>query len=249
MHPELAPELAVRSWKELEGYSDIPADGNVTVEKVRQLRHGYYACISYVDALVGRLLDELRTLRLEENTVICLWGDHGFHLGEQGLWTKANNYELSTRVPLILSVPGQENPGSRTDALVELVDVYPTLVEACRLSAAKGLEGTSLMPLLSRPERSWKRAVFSQYPRSRTGHRHRGHGDIMGYAVRTKNYRYVQWRDWKTGKTLTRELYDQRRDPLEMQNIAGFESQAVVVQRLEKILAGGWRSQQVSLGR
>ena len=242
MHPENAPELAVRSWKELEGYSDIPADGKITVEQMQELRHGYYACISYVDALVGRLLDELRSLELEKSTVICLWGDHGYHLGEQGLWTKANNYELSTRVPLIFSVPGQKNPGSSTDALVELVDIYPTLVGACGLGAAREVEGISLMPLLSWPERPWKTAVFSQYPRSYKGHRHRRHGDIMGYAVRTKNYRYVQWRDWKTGSILARELYDQRLDPSEMHNIAEDEGQAGTLQRLEKIMAGGWRA-------
>ncbi|MFP6874752.1 MAG: sulfatase [Verrucomicrobiales bacterium] len=248
-HPEGAPELAVRSWRELEGYSDIPADGKISGEKIQELRHGYYACISYVDALLGNLLKELRMLDLEENTVICLWGDHGYHLGEQGLWTKANNYELSTRVPLILSVPGQDNPGSRTDALVELVDIYPTLVDACGLEAVQGVEGTSLMPLLTKPKRPWKAAVFSQYPRSYKGHRYRGHGDIMGYAVRTKNYRYVQWRDWKTGSVLARELYDRVRDPGEMHNIAAVHGQAGVVDRLEKILAGGWQAQQVTGGR
>ena len=199
--------------------------------------------------MVGRLLDELQGLKLEKNTVVCLWGDHGFHLGEQGLWTKANNYELSTRVPLMFSVPGQANPGSQTDALVELVDVFPTLVEACGLEPAKGVEGISLMPLLSRPDRPWKRAVFSQYPRSYKGHRHSGRGDIMGYAVRTKDYRYVQWREWKTGKILARELYDQRLDPSEMHNIAGDEGQAGLLARLEKILAAGWRDQQAIAGQ
>jgi iduronate 2-sulfatase len=249
MHPEEAPELAVRSWRELEGYSDIPADGKISAKKMQELRHGYYACISYVDVLIGKLLDELRGLDLKKSTVICLWGDHGYHLGEQGLWTKANNYELSTRVPLILSVPGQHNPGSSTDALVELVDIYPTLVAACGLEPAPGVEGTSLMPLLTKPKRPWKAAVFSQYPRSYKGHRHRGHGDIMGYAVRTRNYRYVQWRDWKTGSVLARELYDQRRDPGEMHNIAAVHGQAGVVNRMEKILTGGWQAQQVIGGR
>jgi len=103
-HPTDAPELAVRSWRELEGYRDIPKDGKIPPEKVRQLRHGYYACVSFVDDLVGRLLRELDRLGLTDNTVVVLWGDHGFHLGEQGLWTKANNYEWATRAPLILAV-------------------------------------------------------------------------------------------------------------------------------------------------
>ncbi|MCP4509935.1 MAG: sulfatase-like hydrolase/transferase, partial [Fuerstiella sp.] len=102
-YPTDAPELAVRSWKELEGYTDIPGSGQLTMSQIRTLRHGYYACVSYVDALVGRVLAKLSEMGLADNTVIVLWGDHGFHLGEQGLWTKANNYELSTRVPLIIS--------------------------------------------------------------------------------------------------------------------------------------------------
>jgi len=241
-HPRGAPELAVRSWKELEGYTDIPNDCRLTAEKVRELRHGYYACVSYVDALVGRLLDELDRLRLAENTVVVLWGDHGFHLGEQGLWTKSNNYELSTRVPLILSVPGQANRGAATDALVEFVDVYPTLADVCGLAAPAGVEGISLKPLIAEPERPWKRAAFSQYPRARKANRHRGHGDFMGYAVRTERYRYVEWREWKTGRVVARELYDHARDPNEMHNIAERPDQAAVVREMADVLAEGWKS-------
>ncbi|MDB4676836.1 sulfatase, partial [bacterium] len=187
-HPQDAPELATRSWKELEGYSDIPEDGQISTDKIRELRHGYYACVSYVDALVGRLLDELTKSKLAGNTVVVLWGDHGFHLGEQGLWTKANNYELSTRVPLIVSVPGQKQSGLKSAALVEFVDVYPTLADICELDAPQGVEGISFKPLLTNPDQPWKRAAFSQYPRAYNGNRHRGHGDFMGYAVRTNRY-------------------------------------------------------------
>lgn len=239
-HPEGAPELAVRSWRELEGYTDIPSDRKMTAAKVQELRHGYYACVSYIDALVGRLLDRLEALGLEEKTVVCLWGDHGFHLGEQGLWTKANNYELATRVPLIISVPGQKGPGAESRALVELVDLYPTLVAVCGLEEPEGMEGTSFAPLLENPDRPWKTAVFSQYPRARSGHRHRGHGDLMGYAVRTERYRYVEWRDWKTGTVEARELYDQDADPHEMTNLAPAPGQEQVVERLGRILARGW---------
>ena len=182
-HPKGAPELAIRSWVELEGYSDIPKNGQLSMDKVRELRHGYYACVSYIDALVGRLLDRLAALKLEENTVVVLWGDHGYHLGEQGLWTKANNYELSTRVPLIISIPGGAHRGTDTDALVEFVDVYPTLTDICGLDAPVGVEGISLKPLLVKPDRPWKSAVFSQYPRANKGNRHRGQGDIMGLSL------------------------------------------------------------------
>lgn len=241
-HPVGAPELAVRSWLELEGYRDIPERGPIPEAKMAELRHGYYACVSYVDALVGRLLDELDRLALRDNTVILLWGDHGFHLGEQGLWTKANNYELSTRAPLILSVPGQPNAGATCNALVEFVDVYPTLTEACGLDVPDGLEGVSMMPLIENPGRPWKRAAFSQYPRDKKKNRHNGHGDIMGYAMRTSGYRYVEWREWKTGEIVARELYDSARDPSEMKNLAPNPSFRETVDELSKMLRAGWRA-------
>lgn len=235
-----APEVAYHEHRELGGYQDVPKDEKFGAKKTRHLRHGYYACVSFVDANVGRLLDRLEKLGIADNTVICLWGDHGFHLGEQGLWTKANNYELSTRVPLIFSVPGQANPGSKTNALVEFVDVYPTLADICGLDAPVGVEGVSLKPLLADPDRPWKSAAFSQYPRSRTGNRHRGHGDIMGYAVRTDRHRYVEWREWETRQLVARELYDHAEDPHEMHNIAEQPGQSAVVRRLADVLEAGW---------
>lgn len=235
--PKNAPELAVRSWIELEGYSDIPSDGKITELKTQELRHGYYACVSYVDTLVGRLLDELERLNITEQTVVVLWSDHGFHLGEQGLWTKANNYELATRVPLIFSVPGQSQPGTTTDAFVELVDIYPTLAEVCNLKEPTNMDGRSMKVLLAKPESEFKKAVFSQFPRAVQANRHKGRGDIMGYSVRTKRYRYVEWRHIKKDKVIARELYDHQNDPQEMQNIADSIQQKQVVSKLEGILA------------
>ena len=240
-YPKGAPEVAVRSWKELEGYTDIPSDGQISTEKAAELRHGYYACVSYVDSLVGRLIDQVEKLDLSKETVICLWGDHGFHLGEQGLWAKANNYELSVRVPLILSAPGQKEKGVDSSALVELVDLYPTLVEACGFVVPEGLEGTSFRGLLDDPLRSWKKAAFSQYPRAYQGNRHRAHGDIMGYSVRTRRHRYVEWRDWKSGEVKARELYDHESDPGEMSNLAGQEGYNEILNRHGAILKAGWR--------
>jgi len=239
-HPKGAPELAVRSWMELEGYTDIPKDSKISAAKIQELRHGYYACVSYVDAQVGRLLQHLNNLGLSGNTVVVVWGDHGFHLGEQGLWTKANNYELSTRVPLIISVPRQANAGNKTKALVELVDVYPTLVEVCGLKTPEGLEGSSLKPLLDRPNRPWKTAAFSQYPRPFKGNRHKSHGDIMGYGIRTDTHRYVEWREWKSKKIIARELYDHTTDGNEMTNVAGRDSERVM--RLSRRLTDGWKA-------
>ncbi len=248
-YPHGAPELAVRSWMELEGYTDIPRDGHLSLEKVRELRHGYYACVSYVDALVGRLVNELVRLQLAERTVVVLWGDHGYHLGEQGLWTKANNYELATRVPLLISAPGQARAGATTDALVEFVDIYPTLADVCGLEAPVGVEGTSLRPLLANPDRAWKRAVFSQYPRALKAHRPRGHGDIMGCALRTDRYRYVEWREWKTKKVVARELYDHKSDPREMRNVADQAARTPVIEELARLLASGWKSALPDVGK
>lgn len=244
-NPQGAPEIAVRSWNELEGYTDIPQDARMSPAQVQELRHGYYACVSYADALVGRLLAELQRLGLSDDTVIVLWGDHGYHLGEQGLWTKANNYELSTRVPLILRVPGSKATGQGTDALVELLDVYPTLVEACGLPVPHGLEGQSLMPLLKDPSRTWKHAVFSQYPRMHQGHRHQGAGDIMGYALRTERFRYVQWQDWQTRGIVARELYDHTTDPYETLNIAANPDYSLYLDTLSEILNRSLKGKEV----
>ncbi len=232
----------MRTWNELEGYLDIPRDGRLTPEKVQELRHGYYACVSYIDALTGRLLRRLEELALADNTIVCVWGDHGFHLGEQGLWTKGNNYELSTRVPLIFTVPVQKYPGTASDALVELVDVYPTLVELCGLPTPKECEGLSMVPLFDSSGRPWKAAAFSQYPRAYQGSRHRGSGDIMGYSIRTPDHRYVQWREGQTGRILARELYDHVRDPNEMRNLADDSSQAERAGQLEQLLQRGWQA-------
>lgn len=248
-HPQDAPELAVRSWKELEGYTDIPMGERLTSDQIRRLRHGYYACVSYVDALVGRLVTSLRQARIEDETVIVLWGDHGYHLGEQGLWTKANNYELSTRVPLIISVPGQAAAGSQCNRLVELVDIYPTLADICGLKPPAEVDGVSMKPLLAEPDREWKQAVFSQYPRDRTSHRHRSHGDIMGYAVRTERYRYVEWRAWGTKTVVSRELYDHGSDPHESRNIAEQPDHKQTVMQLAELLKRGPKAQQPSPGR
>ena len=235
-HPSRAPEWAVRSWMELEGYTDIPRNGAIGIEKIRELRHGYYACVSYVDALVGRLLKALEQQRIADSTVVMLWGDHGYHLGEQGLWTKANNFELSTRVPLIVSSP-QHDGKVETSALVELVDVYPTMVELCGLPPQPHLSGKSFVPLFVKPLQPWKRAAISQYPRARRGHRHQGAGDLMGYALRTDRFRYVEWMEWQSKQVLARELYDHTSDQWEMNNVADDAHYVGDVRRLSSVLS------------
>ena len=234
-HPEGAPELAVRSWNELETYRDVPLEGPIPEEKIRQLRHGYYACVSYIDGQIGRLLDELERTGLASNTVIALWGDHGFNLGEQGLWTKSNNYEWATHAPLIIAEP--DGRAGERDELVEFVDIYPTLTELCGLSQPDGLAGVSLKALMDDPKAKGKRAAFSQFPRQKTGQRHKGAGDIMGYTVRTDRFRYVEWRVGLGGAVVARELYDHRGDSIESRNVAGEPRYRKQLQELAKLLS------------
>jgi len=230
--PKDVPSYATTSWGELRNYYGIPKKGPCSDELARRLIHGYYACISYIDTMIGRLLDELDRLKLRDNTVIILWGDHGWKLGEHAGWCKHTNFELDTHVPMILSVPGMKTAGQRTRALTEYVDIYPTLSEVCGLKAPGHLEGLSMVPLLKNPERSWKKAAFSQYPR----------GKVMGYSMRTKRFRYTEWKNRETGKVQARELYDHRNDPQENVNAAARPEYEQDVQRLGRMLDKGWRA-------
>ncbi len=228
--PQDCPDIALHNWGELRRYSDIPKQGELPEDKARELIRGYYACASFIDAQVGRLLDELERLGLRENTVVCLWGDHGWQLGEHGLWCKHSNFETSTHSPLVISAPGRRAAGQATDALCEFVDIYPTLCELCGLELPDHLEGTSLVPLMDDPRRPWKRAVFSQYPR----------GKVMGYSMRTDRYRYTEWQG-QDGVVAT-ELYDHEADPGENINVAGRPENAELVAELSAMLAAGWQS-------
>ena len=227
--PAGAPKFAGSGWGELRAYEDMPKSGPVTAEQARTLVHGYYAAVSYIDAQVGRVLTQLEEQGLRESTVVVLWGDHGWHLGDHGLWCKHTNYEQATRVPLILSVPGQANAGATCDALVEFVDIYPTLVEACGLPMPEGLEGTSLLPLLEDPDREWKSAAFHLYPR----------GGRMGRAIRTRTHRLVRWTNPRGGEAAV-ELYDLAADPDETASIAADNPDLVA--ELKSQLAAGWQA-------
>jgi iduronate 2-sulfatase len=158
-------------------------------------------------------------------------------LGEKGLWAKTTNYELDTRVPLIIAAPGKVR-GVISNELVELVDLYPSLAELSGLPVPEGLEGTSLAPLLTRPEQTWKSAVFSQFPRP---WQYKGEPEIMGYAIRTDRYRYVEWRNFKTGEVKATELYDHQVDAVEVNNIAGIAANTALVEQLKQQLRDGWQ--------
>lgn len=235
--PSGIPDFAWHNSKELRGYADIPDDGPLADELIRQLRHGYYACLSYMDAQVGTLLDALDEHGLRENTIIVLWGDHGYHLGEKGLWCKTTNYELDTRAPLIISAPGMA--AGQCDSLVEFVDIYPTLIDCCGLPGRDDLEGVSLAPLLRQPKQQWKTAAFSQFPRPWA---FRGEPEVMGYSMRTERFRYTEWQDFSTGAALERELYDHSDSHAEIVNLAEDADYRQTVADLARLLRAGWKA-------
>lgn len=224
-NPKDAPEYAMSYSGELRSYTDIPKEGPISKEKAQELMHGYYAATTFMDAQIGMVLKELKTLGLDKNTVVVLWGDHGWKLGDYGQWCKHTNYEVDTRSPLIVKVPQMPANGRKTKALVEFVDIYPSLSQLTGLSLPEHLQGHSFAPLLSNPDMAWKKAAFSQYPRK----------GKMGYAMRTDRYRFVAWEDHnQENKIVDTELYDHQTDPQEMVNLARQPHYAKLVQEFTK---------------
>ncbi len=210
-------------------FKNIPDQGPLSDAKTLELIRAYAASVSYMDAQVGRVLERLDALRLTERTIIVLVGDHGYHLGEHGKWRKNTLFEISLRSPLIISVPDQMHLGVKTEALAELVDIYPTLCDACQLPIPSQLEGLSLLPVIEQPTRSWKTAAFSQA-------RPRG---TAGNSMRTERYRYTEWGH---NGSRGRELYDYHTDPNETVNIANRRENAKLVEDLSVQLRAGWKA-------
>ena len=230
--PKGAPDTALHNWGELRNYAGIPQEGPLPEELARTLIHGYYACVSYTDAQIGRVLAELGRLGLSDSTIVVLWGDHGWQLGEHGLWCKHCNFETSLHSPMLVSAPGI-GAGKSTDALTEFVDIYPSLCELCDLPVPEFLQGTSFVPLMEHPGTTWKKAAFSRYHN--------------GDSIRTNRYRYTEWRREITKVTYMPEiesyasmLYDHRTDPMENVNIAELPENRELAGRLSKMLYDGW---------
>lgn len=207
--PEGAPPYALHNNSEVSHYVDMirmprPWDDNeVDKDAARRLVHGYYACVSYVDAQVGRLLKTLDEEGLADNTIVVLWSDHGWKLGDYRGWGKMTNYEIDTRVPFIISSPDmKETAGKSTESLVELLDIYPTLCSLTGIATPDFVDGKSLVPILRDVDAEVHQAAVSQYYR-----RHEG-SQYMGYSLRTDDYRYTEWRDFETGEVKDRELYE-----------------------------------------
>ncbi|MEL7531859.1 MAG: sulfatase [Bacteroidota bacterium] len=246
--PEEAPIWTMNSMYELRHYDGFGHIGHPTSDFVmnedtaRILKHGYYASVSYVDALLGELIEHLKALNIYENTIIIVWGDHGWKLGEHNSWGKMTNYNIDLQVPMIVRYPAQESRGVETEAITELVDIFPSLCELAGIPIPDYMQGSSFVPLLSDPERPWKQAAFSQFHRrpkvSADGKRY------MGYSINTAQYHYIEWYTWdhksgQKGEFVEAELYDRINDPHERSNIVG-DSQALA-QQLSAQLAAGWR--------
>lgn len=228
--PEGTPSWVSQPGWELRAQYDGPTDQKVAWNEnfQKDLRHGYYAAASYVDAQIGKVLDALRTEGLDQNTIVVLWGDHGYHVGDHGTWCKHTNFEEAVRVPLIIRAPGYP-AGENIPAPVESLDVYPTLVALCHLAPPPQLEGESLVPLLKDPEsQSTKGYAFSQYPRGG------GKEPLMGYSVRKGPWRYTEWIATKTGTVKFRELYNLESDPTVTKNMA--EAEPATVKELSAVL-------------
>ncbi len=234
--PSGAPGLAYDRYN-LRQYTWQHADPErlFTSGYARTLRQGYFASISLVDDQIGRILDELDRLGLRRNTIVVFTSDHGFHLGEVNHWGKATLFEESLRSPLIVSAPGVAG-GKASEALVEYVDIVPTLLDLAGLAVPDYLEGVSMAPLLRNPDQPWKQAVFSRQPRGVLG------AEIRGRSMRTRRYRYTEWRTEPADSLLAVELYDLQADPAERVNLAVAPDYDELRDVLSGQLAAGWKA-------
>ncbi len=235
--PEGAPAIEFTQLNEWIRYRDIRRHGVLTPEKTRDLIRAYYAATSYADAQVGRLLGALERLGLAGNTIVVVWGDNGYKLGEYGFWGKESNFELDTRVPLIIRAPGHNGGGLKCMAVTESLGLYPTLCDLCGISKPEHLEGDSLVPLLDDPEHPWKDMAISQFFRL----------GLMGYTLRTQRYRYTEWIPFNPTsppppgnlpEAVAWELYDHESPLKEQLNLAEHTEYSRVRQELGQLLRG-----------
>jgi arylsulfatase A-like enzyme len=249
---ENAVPIAYHNVGELRAYTDIDPINTFTdqkpglslsVEKQKELIHGYYAAVSYTDAQLGIVLNALDSLGLTNNTIIILWGDHGWHLGDHNLWCKHSNFENAARAPLIISAPGIA--ASSVKSQTEFVDIFPTLCDLANLKIPANLDGKSLVPAMKKPATVIKEYSVSQYPRSgpaseseRLGY---ADAEFMGYSIRTAQYRYTIWMKdrWRTSQVFNKdlivgtELYDYQKDPLEKINVEGKKEYTVTLKQMQ----------------
>jgi len=251
-----SPAMAYHRASEIFAYSDIPSIASfsdtkgggldIPLEKQKELIHGYYAATSYTDAQVGILLDALDSLGLSKNTIIVLWGDHGWHLGDHNLWCKHTNFEQATRAPLLISAPWIQP--SRTDSPTEFIDIFPTICDLAGVPVPKHLDGKSLVPVMKQPKFQLKEYAVSQFPRTenametqRLGY---STGQFMGYSIRSDRYRYTLWMKdgyrstmpFRQDLVVTSELYDYKNDPNETVNVSSEKKYAAASKEMNALM-------------
>jgi uncharacterized sulfatase len=213
--PDKYPSLALASTQPWPYFG-------ITPDQAKECILAYYAAISFVDAQIGRLIDALDSLGLADNTIIVFWSDHGYHLGEHGLWFKQSCFEESAKCPLIISVPGTRTAGQKCKRTVELLDIYPTLADLAGLEQPSHPEGYSLLPLLDNTEAEWTHPAYTQVQR----------GNTPGHSVRTEGWRYTEWGFGEMGV----ELYNEKTDPHELNNLAADSAYADIIKDMKKLL-------------
>jgi iduronate 2-sulfatase len=228
--PKNAPKQAIHGSGELRSYVGVPDKGMVSDEMARNLIHGYYASVSFADSQVGKVLNELDRLGLAENTIVVLWGDHGWNLAEHTLWCKHSCFETSMHAPLIVRAPGVTNGGERTNALTEFVDIYPSLCELAGLHLPVHLHGKSFVPLLKNPDLEWKPAAIGRFKN--------------GDTIRTDQFRFSEYTQ-SNGNLSSRMLYDHQQDPGENINISEEAGRAETVKKLTAELHNGMGRQEL----
>lgn len=230
------------NWSEITSYGGpdrklFSGDGDVDKEQARNMIHAYYACVSFIDAQIGRILSAVEENNLADNTAVVIWSDHGFHLGDHGRWAKHTQFEQAMRCPLIVRLPGHQTARGATDAIVESVDIYPTLCEFAGLKTPSFLDGESFLPVIE-GKSNGKPAAFSQIRPVNRKKR-----NVMAYSVRTRDFRYVEWREPDNSNALVwQELYDHRSDPEETVSVSNKPTYADVVKMHEKLVSEDYRS-------
>ena len=223
--PETTPRKAYHNFGELRNYETIPKEGDLPEAQAKELIHGYYACVSYTDAQIGLVLDELERLGLAENTIVVLWGDHGWNLGDHKLWCKHANFNSSLRVPMLVKVPGKTN-GQHTHFITETIDLYPSLCELAGIDKPAHLEGESFVSLMETGKREKDHAVVKYHD---------------GVTLITDSFQYTEWTDDR-GIAYERMLFDQASDPMQLDNLAEKEGYQTKVAELSRELRERWGS-------
>jgi iduronate 2-sulfatase len=228
--PEGAPQIASMTWGELRAYKGVPEKGPVDKQLERELMHGYYACVSFVDEQVGRLILALKEQGLAEDTLVIVWGDHGWKLGEHGMWCKHTNYEIDTRIPLMIRLPDGRQAGTVSNELTESIDLYPTICEFLGLPVPEQLEGDSVAYLFEDASMAIQEAAYSEYQR---------HGGVTGFSIKHQDFRYTEWIHLETGEIRARELYNHSVDPDENRNAVNDPEHAERLMTLPAVLHKG----------